>query len=301
MKSFFAFLFVAIIVAAAPPVSPDTLIRDGNAAFARMDNESAIRLYKEAEERGTDPGLIAFNKATALYHLKKYDDAETHYRRALDDDQIAPERRVRALYNLGNCLIQEVIGKELKAASNETQLTTLKSAVVIYEMCLETPSDDATLREDAMHNLELAKLLWSKTRRQSRAKEPPTPNEGPEPETEKQRPPESVKKEPQGEEAGDPEHQDPNSKNGGTSNQQKQDVGVKMEKKDLHEPRKSDLPPPPGPGKMQVINDVGQIQEMSQEKTEDFLKKTEKRLVGERKLIREASAIEGRRGIEKDY
>ena len=45
-------------------------IRQGNAAFARDELETALSLYEKAETDATDPGLVAFNKAAVLYRLK---------------------------------------------------------------------------------------------------------------------------------------------------------------------------------------------------------------------------------------
>ena len=68
-------LFVAVlIVAAAPKESIDDLIRRGNAAFEAKDYLGAVRLYEQAEVHATDPGLVAFNKAAALYRLGLAED-----------------------------------------------------------------------------------------------------------------------------------------------------------------------------------------------------------------------------------
>lgn len=281
-----------VLLGAAPAAGPDELLRDGNAAFLRRDYDGAVRIYREAEERGTDPGLIAFNKATALYHLKKFDDAESHYRRVLDDDRIPVERRAQALYNLANCLVQLALPKDEKSFPDESQLPTLKRAIICYEMCLESSSKDEALRQDAIHNLELAKLLWSKTRGQSKAKEPPTPNDGPEPEPAKNRPPESPKKEPQTEEKMDPNHRDPNKMDNNPGREKSEPV--KIDKKDAGEMRKSDQMPPPGPGQMPVIGSSKQIENYSPDTIREYLRKTEQRLEKERQDTRESLGKQSR-------
>src|SRR5262249_13606724 len=90
-------LLVSLLAAAPEP--PDDLVRQGNAAFERGEVTGAEGLYGKAEERAVDPGLVAFNKADALYQQEKYREAEVHFRRALGDAAIPPERRHRALYN----------------------------------------------------------------------------------------------------------------------------------------------------------------------------------------------------------
>src|SRR6516164_5322763 len=117
---------LAILAAATgPDTDPETLLNEGNAAFARGDYAEAADLYRRAEARTTDPGRVAFNRATAVYHqaLEDPDDAaellreaERLYRCCLELDD---PRRPRALYGLGNCLLQRAGDQgldDLKAA-----------------------------------------------------------------------------------------------------------------------------------------------------------------------------------------
>src|SRR5262249_38270251 len=95
------------LVAASPPAdrSPDELLRSGNAAFLRGGWGAAEHFYKLAEERTGDPGLVAFNKATVLMQRGETREAELHYLRSLDDLAAPPDRRAKALYNRGVCLL----------------------------------------------------------------------------------------------------------------------------------------------------------------------------------------------------
>src|SRR5262245_36296891 len=102
--------FGALAVAAAPPQaeSPDELIRRANAALRAGDTDSvglAAELYKAAEERTTDPGLVAFNRAAVLFEQKDYSKAVRDYDRVLEDAWCPPERAARAWYNRGTCLL----------------------------------------------------------------------------------------------------------------------------------------------------------------------------------------------------
>src|SRR5262249_56790841 len=100
----------------ARAVERDERVRWGTAAFGRQDYVAAVDLSTRAEDQTADPGLIAFNKAAALYRLAGqpeggprrlalYRDAELHYRRSLED--AARQRRLRALYGLGNRLLPQ--------------------------------------------------------------------------------------------------------------------------------------------------------------------------------------------------
>jgi hypothetical protein len=159
------------LVGAASLPDADELIRQGNAAFARGDYERAATHYRQAEEASTDPGLVAFNKAAALYQDGQYEEAEKHYWLSLGDAGEEVERMLRrqpdcdlpdsarahggprlarVLYNLGNCVVQRSGGADGDA---------LAWAVVLYDHCLRLAPDSAPLRADASHNLKLARDL----------------------------------------------------------------------------------------------------------------------------------------------
>jgi tetratricopeptide (TPR) repeat protein len=169
MRSVVALTAVGLValVAAAPQDTrpPDELIRAGNAAVGRGEFDAAEKLYAAAEERTTDPGLVAFNKAAAHFHRREYAAAEQHYTRALDDAAAPAERRARALYNRGVCLV-----KRERAGLGE-----YRTAIDSFERCLGMAPADPGLVADARHNLELAKLLWAAARAKERKK--PLPNE----------------------------------------------------------------------------------------------------------------------------
>lgn len=157
---------LAMSVAAAPwaDVSAVEMIREGNEAVARGDYHKADEWYTAAEEVTTDPGLVAFNKANALFHRDKFAVAEQHYTRSLDDADAPPARRAAALYNRGVCLLKQ------------GGLQKLRTAIDSFDRCLMLKPGDA-LVADARHNLELAKLLWAEARAKESNK--PDPNEKP--------------------------------------------------------------------------------------------------------------------------
>jgi Ca-activated chloride channel family protein len=172
-----------VLVSAAPPTtknvprSPvDDLIDKGNAAYAAADYPTALKWYEQAEERSLDPGLVAFNKAAALYRLERYAEAARHYQRSLEDRQAPPLRQARGYYDLGNCLVKQAGPADAKI---------LEQAVHSFRDCLALQPDDSGLVADARHNLELATLLWLKARTAARdnpanndSKEEPNPKDG---------------------------------------------------------------------------------------------------------------------------
>ncbi|MBL8799112.1 MAG: hypothetical protein JNM56_34825 [Planctomycetia bacterium] len=170
---------LALLLGAAPDLTPEDFVRQGNAAFARQEYDAALQLYSRAEEKTTNPGQVAFNKAAALYRLGKYRDAQLHYLRCLDEADSAREPAV--WYNLGNCLLQ--------LAQAGTELGMFREAIACYQRCLAHEGADASLRENARHNLELTKLLWLQARmnRPNQQENPPNsdppPDEPPPPKT----------------------------------------------------------------------------------------------------------------------
>lgn len=161
-------LLAVASVSAAPAdgPSPEESVRRGNALFAGGDLAAADHLYAAAEERATDPGLVAFNRAAVLFARGEFRDAELHYLRSLADASVPPDRRKRALFNRGVCLLKR-----------GGPAAVYRSAVACFEGCLDAPAaaPDPALDADARHNLEVAKVLWG----QARAKEatPPKPND----------------------------------------------------------------------------------------------------------------------------
>src|SRR5258708_39798221 len=91
---------VILAASAAPVMDPVEFLRLGNAAYTRRDYAGAVELYNRAEILATDPGLVAFNKAAAFYHLGNSRAAEVLYRASLSDAE--GPRRIHLVYGLAN-------------------------------------------------------------------------------------------------------------------------------------------------------------------------------------------------------
>ena len=94
----------ALVAAAPAALPPDDLVRQGNAAAGRQDYPEALKLYGQAEERATDPGLVAFNEGVALYQQGEFAQAEMHFRLARQD--ATDRRQLRAAYNLAASIVR---------------------------------------------------------------------------------------------------------------------------------------------------------------------------------------------------
>jgi tetratricopeptide (TPR) repeat protein len=270
---------LAVLLVSAGPLSPtDDLVRQANDAVEQGDLESAERLYAQAEERAPDPGLIAFNKGTALYHRHEYRRAELCFRRTLGDADIPADRRARALYNLGNCLVRQ---------AGETDVRQLQSAIDCYELALRETTDDG-IRSDAGHNLELAKLLWAKARaRRPKGEQDPEWNE---PQQPKQPPPDPLKP---------PEGTDRDAMEG----DKKLEPGPKL---DIGKGPNAGMTPKeaeraaPGQGNLPVLPDTEEFRSIPLEDVRAELKRAERRMLRERLKVREEAA-QGERPRANDW
>ncbi len=167
LKALWLLLPAVTFIAAKPAAEPpDELVRQANEAVGRKQYIDALKLYDRAEERSTDPGLVAFNEGVALYQKGDYAGAEVHFRLALQDADPADERRPFALYNLAASIVQ---------APGDGDPAKLAEAVRLFEECLRHDHVSDRLAADARHNLELAKMLWV----QAKAKPAPPPAKPP--------------------------------------------------------------------------------------------------------------------------
>ncbi len=148
-----ALLALLLVAASHRERNADAYLRQGDIAAKRGAWAEAARLYEKAEMWAADPGLVAFNLATARYHLAESDPrelgaAEAGFRACLNGP-----RRGRALIGLGNCLL-------LRAAGSLDPLT-LRAAIDRFSDALaEEDADHAAAR----HNRERARLLLLQSR-----------------------------------------------------------------------------------------------------------------------------------------
>jgi tetratricopeptide (TPR) repeat protein len=255
-----------LVAAGQPPVAD--WIRDGNDAYARGDWDAAESLFTQAEERAADPGLVAFNKGAALYRRGDFRRAELSFRRTLGDADIPPERRARALYNLGNCLVRQ---------AGDSDVKVLQAAIESYEMALHDAADEG-VRTDTGHNLEVAKLLWAK----ARAKRPPGDRDQEwEDQQNPKRPPRDQRP---------PQDPGPDGMGDGPKNAQ---PGAKLELgkgPDAAAVQKETEKAAPGAGNVPVLPDDGTVKSIPIEDTWATLKKAGQRLERERRKLREEAA-----------
>lgn len=274
------FTMTALAVCGGQPVRTETdLLREADAAVARQDWAAAESLYAEVEPITADPGLVAFNKGVVLFRQKNYRQAELHWRRALADAAIPVERRARGLFNLGDALVKQAGAADAK---------TLQAAIECYDL-VGRESEDAQLKTDAAHNLEVAKLLWAKAFAGQLPKDRDREWETPDREEPKQPPA------PKRDDGKEPANGDP-----GTKANSKDKIEQAKGKGDLpKDVAKQETPKTvPGAGNLPVINSDGGP--VAAEDVDATLAKTAARLQRERQKLRE-DASQGERFRPNDW
>jgi tetratricopeptide (TPR) repeat protein len=248
------------------PPDVEALLRYGNEAFERGAYAEAAALYEKASERATNPGLVAFNLATAKYQLGRagnasaLSEAEQAYRCCLEAGN---PRRAQALFGLGNCLL-------VRAAGSSLDPVALRGAIDRFGECLRDPKCVAALAADARHNRQRARLLLLQA---------PPPQDGPgeEPNSEEQpdEPPDSA--------------QQPDDKRGNDPGADKNDKGGKAgaAKSGPEQPGgDSQGTQAPGQGALPPVSDRSEQAPLAQRDALEHLEQATRRILDEMKQYR---------------
>ena len=248
---------------AAPVPDVETLVRRGNTAFANGDYQAAVDLFTQAEEYTTDPGLVAFNKAAALYRLGRYADAEAHYLRSRED--AGGERRARVLFDLGNAVLQVARDQDVKG---------IQRAIGYYEECLRQEAAGPELIEDVKFNLQLAKELLTRAQAAKGSRDPDEANDGSDRSRDEQA----------NQGAGGMDFQP------GVPDRRGRARAVNRRPGDTQRlPGSSSQEPPPGQGDLPPIQDQDELVKMSPEETARYLEQVAARVLRERREHRQQS------------
>lgn len=121
-------------------------VEKGNRLYREGKYEEAAAAYQRVVASGDASPQVYYNLGTALLALGRYDEADTHFQRALEG--VDPELRERAFYNLGNRFLQDARAR----ADLREQGTLLDAAIEAYKRTLRIDPADV----DAKWNLEMA-------------------------------------------------------------------------------------------------------------------------------------------------
>jgi tetratricopeptide (TPR) repeat protein len=259
-----------LVAGAGSQDDPVDLVRQGNAAYARGDLGLAVDLYTRAEGRTNDPGLVAVNKAEALYHLGNVRGAEVLYRCALTDAD--RPRRLHARLGLANSLVRQA-----------RDAASLREAAGLYEACLAEGGLEPDAATDVRHNLELAKLLWRQLlRRPDAPSGEPTAGNDP-----KSDPPDPTGARPDGPGIGGQGVPDPRGDRLPVPASQGQ-------------PQRTEQAPSPGSGNLPPVPDAADLVPLSSDDAAAHLREASARIAQERQAHRRAAGRVSPAGV-KDW
>ncbi len=264
-----------LAAAASSETGAEELIRRANAAVEANDLAEAERLYQAAEVLTADPGLVAFNRATVLFHRARagqpelYAEAARHYYWVLNDAACPPERAAKAWFNRGTSLLR------LPGANT----AVFRSAIACLERCLDSEVADAPLRADAAYNLKLAKLLWNEARKKEKREDSPNRDLPPEDPRSEQNPegPSGFDNQP-----GNPEMGEDNTGDATPRVVPQPTAIAGMKAAPAH-----GQAPAPGPtGQLQPLEEIRDIRSLTPEETRIQLRKTAERLRHDQQIMR---------------
>jgi tetratricopeptide (TPR) repeat protein len=261
----FAGAILAMFVLASAPAEPDDWERLGNQAFLAGRYDEAARCYEKALERSREPGRVAHNQAVSLFNTGHYREAERLFRCELESS-VADEHRVRALYDLGTCLLHAAEGRDA---------TQLAEAIYYLTQCIRSGIAETDLERSAKFNLELAKQQWRKIRADS----PPPPEHDPGGKEENSKP-----------RTTDQTNGDETGNQSGVPNGTGSPKAVpRLGGHDGSDPIPA-AERPPGAGSMSPISDEEQLKPLPPAEARELLRQASERIARERRVLQRASA-----------
>ena len=132
------------------------LLRYGNRSYNKEDYDNAEVHYRRALESDSMDYRGQYNLGNNLYRQKKYDEAARHYDMALPPPQISDQQRAKTLHNKGNAYLKA--GME-----NQGQgMPQLQQAVQAYQEALKIDPKN----NDTRYNLAYARRLLQQAQQQ---------------------------------------------------------------------------------------------------------------------------------------
>lgn len=149
-------LLPSLAVAQNSQARKDT--RKGNREYKSNHLDRAEVDYRRALHADSTAYRAHYNLGNTLYRQKKYDEASTHYSRALEHPDLDKKTRSRILHNRGNSNLKNGLQKENRAEG----MQDFQKAVNDYQEALKlNPKND-----DTRYNLSYAKKLLQQAQQQ---------------------------------------------------------------------------------------------------------------------------------------
>lgn len=131
-------------------------IRNGNREYNKERYENAETKYRKALEQDSTYYRGQYNLGNTLYKQKHYEEAATHYQKAIENPKMDKKQRRDCFHNLGNSYLQA----GLKDRQNGMQ--NFQQAVNSYQEAMKLDPKN----EDTRYNLSYAKKLLAQAQQQ---------------------------------------------------------------------------------------------------------------------------------------
>lgn len=131
-------------------------VRKGNREYNDKKYEDAETLYRKSVAKDSTYYKSHYNLGNALYRQKKYAEAAKQYEKALNGEKLTDQQRSRTYHNLGNSHIQSGM------ADQQNGMQHFQEAVNAYKESLKIDPKN----EDTRYNLSYAKKLLKQAEQQ---------------------------------------------------------------------------------------------------------------------------------------
>lgn len=152
-------LIIALALLACTGATAQSLrsqLRNGNREYNKEKYDEAEVHYRHALEQDSTDFRGQYNLGNTLYRQKKYAEAGSHFAQALQSRNLSDHQRARTLHNQGNCFLQA--GLE----DREQGMQNFQQAVKSYQESLKLEPKD----EDTRYNLAYARRLLQQAQQQ---------------------------------------------------------------------------------------------------------------------------------------
>ena len=162
MRRILIIISFLILIASSVEAAISRDVKQGNRLYKAEKYEESLEKYKAILEEDPEKDIINFNAGSAYYKTKDYENAATHFRKALlgKDENL----KTNAYYNLGNSLYKLGLNKEEQELESAVQL--LKYSLSEYEKSLALNPEDKVVESNHTYVSKELERLKEKLQKQ---------------------------------------------------------------------------------------------------------------------------------------
>ena len=127
--------------------------RKGNSLYKEKKYSDAEIAYRRSLAQDSTFYKAQYNLGNSMYRQKKYDIAKKYFSKAAESADISATEKSAALHNLGNCALQEGLGK--RDTAPEKAMKLYQEAVDAYKNALRASDKN----QNTKYNLAMAQQL----------------------------------------------------------------------------------------------------------------------------------------------